>query len=110
MIRLICILPSVEAFLRKHTTPFGSKSWKKIYTNYSLDESYHCYGWDDFDFVYNQCKNIKKESINDLLCADLPPEDPPLIVRDSYCKKVFEKNKIRFLNRYKELYGVDFVF
>lgn len=94
-------------------TPESCSHWlmsKKIYTNYSLDESYHCYGWDDFDFVYNQCKNIKKESINDLLCADLPPEDPPLIVRDSYCKEVFEKNRIRFLNRYKELYGVDFVF
>lgn len=83
---------------------------KKIYTDYSIDESYNCYGWDDFDFVHNQCKNIKKESINDLLCVDLPPEDPPLIFRDSYCKDVFEENRIRFLSRYKELYGVDFVF
>lgn len=83
---------------------------KKIYTNYSLDESFNCYGWDDYDFVHNQCKDLKKESIDSLLCIDLPPEDPALIAKDAYCKDVFEKNKINFLQRYKELHGKDFSF
>lgn len=83
---------------------------KKIYMNHQIDESFNCWGWDDFDFVYNECKNVQKQDLDNLLCFDLPPEDPPLIFKHSYCKEVFDENKKRFLQKYKDLYGYDFVF
>ena len=45
-----------------------------------------------------------------LLDLDLPPEDPPLVSRFSYCKDVFDSNREIFLKKYKELHGKDFVF
>lgn len=83
---------------------------KKIYMNHFLDEQLTCYGWDDFDFVHNECKDIEKQNLDNLLALDLPPEDPPLISRFSYCKDIFDSNRERFLKKYKELHGKDFVF
>lgn len=83
---------------------------KKIYTNYNIDESFSCYGWDDYDFVHNQCKDLKKQSIDDLLCIDLPPEDPSLINKNIYCQDIFNENKERFLLKYKKLHNKDFIF
>jgi hypothetical protein len=93
--------------------PEGCSHWilsKKIYMNHSLDEELTCYGWDDFDFVHNECRNIEKQSIDNLLAIDLPPEDPPLVSRFSYCQDVFNENRERFLKKYKKLHGHDFVF
>ena len=93
--------------------PEGCSHWilsKKIYMNHCLDEELTCYGWDDFDFVLNECRNIEKQSIDDLLAIDLPPEDPPLVSRFSYCQDVFNENRERFLKKYKNLHGHDFVF
>lgn len=83
---------------------------RKIYMNHCLDESYSCYGWDDFDFVHNECKDIRKQSLDNLLCLDLPPEDPPLIVKHEYCAEIFNQSRDRFLKKYKQIHGVDFVF
>lgn len=83
---------------------------RKIYSNYNIDESFSCYGWDDYDFVHNQCKDIKKQSIDNLLCIDLPPEEPSLISKNIYCQDIFDENRARFLKRYKELHGKDFSF
>jgi len=83
---------------------------KKIYMNYSLDEKFACFGWDDFDFVYNECKDLKKQIVDDFLTIDLSNENPHLIVRDSYCRDTFFKNKQMFLDKYKSLHGCDFQF
>ena len=93
--------------------PEGCSHWilsKKIYMNHCLDESFSCYGWDDFDFVHNECKDVQKQNLDSLLALDLPPEDPPLILRHSYCKEIFEQNRINFLKKYKHLHGKEFAF
>ena len=78
--------------------------------NHCLDESFSGYGWDDFDFVHNECKDVQKQNLDSLLALDLPPEDPPLILRHSYCKEIFEQNRINFLKKYKHLHGKEFAF
>jgi len=83
---------------------------KKIYSNYETDESFSCYGWDDWDFINNQCKDLKKEIIDNFLTVDIPNENPHLIMRNSYCRDMFFRNKQMFLDKYKLLHGCDFQF
>lgn len=83
---------------------------KKIYEKYEIDEAFSCYGWEDWDFIYNNCKDLKKEVLENFITRDLPPENPILIKKNSYCHEIFFRNKQMFLDKYKSLHGCDFQF
>ena len=93
--------------------PEGASNWilsKKIYNNYLLDENFKCYGWEDFDFVHNECRNIKKIDLKKFVTVDYPP-DPDnlkLVNCHEYAKNMCLENKKLFFNKYKLLNGVDF--
>lgn len=85
---------------------------KKIFNKYLLNESFECYGWEDFDFIYNVCFNIKKELRVDFLTEDFreEPIDLKLVNCNEYAKITCEKNKTLFLDRYKLINKQDFDF
>jgi hypothetical protein len=93
--------------------PEGCSNWilsKKIYENHLLDENFKCYGWEDFDFVHNECKNIKKISLNDFLTVDYPPDEDCLKLVNSheYAINALKENEKLFYKKYKSLYGYEF--
>jgi len=93
--------------------PEGCSNWimsKKIYDNYLLDEDFKCYGWEDYDFVYNICKDIKSDGLQDFITMDQDPEPNSikLVNSNQYAKKTCEENKLRFLKKYSALHGKDF--
>jgi hypothetical protein len=85
---------------------------KKIYENFLLDEEFKCYGWEDFDFVYNVCKDIKKQSCRDFLTVDINDDniDTKLISKSPFAIENWESNKTKFLNKYIHLNKSSFDF
>jgi len=95
--------------------PEKASNWilsKKIYNNYLIDESYKCYGWEDYDFTFNTCKDLKKETLDDFLTVDILPDldHLKLVNRDEYAIKTCQQNEKLFFDKYKALHGFDFVF
>lgn len=97
------------------SNPKKCSNWilsKDIYENYLLDEDFDCYGWEDFDFEYNVCKNFDKQILYDYLTVDYidDSEDKKLIFASDYAKHKWDANKNLFFKKYKFLYGKEFDF
>jgi len=93
--------------------PQGAANWilsKKIYNNYLLDEEFSCYGWDDYDFVYNVCKDFKKIGLHDFITVDLDPDNVKLVCNNEFAKTICQQNGERFKKKYFDLYGRNFDF
>jgi hypothetical protein len=101
--------------MSKENIPEKCSNWilsKKIYENFLLDEEFKCYGWEDFDFVYNVCKDIKKQSCRDFLTVDINDDnvDTKLISKSPFAIENWESNKTKFLNKYMRLNKLSFDF
>lgn len=79
----------------------------KIYNNYRYDENF-CFFYDDYDFYYNQLKDLPKQKIYTLNCFhekhdSLPSTNP--VIADK-----FNQERNLFIKKYFSLHGKDFHF
>lgn len=78
---------------------------KKVYENYTYDENFKFF-WDDFDFFHNVTKDFKKEYLSDFYCSH---KSHASLCENIYIKNKFDEEKSLFLDRYRNIHGVDFV-